>query len=157
MANSTPKHQRLLQNDVKAVNEVVADGIKAWGLSQRLYRLSIPAYQYQPADWIDHEFYGALCPNLCAVVVLTESLSEHSDLGRITVIHGLYVSRARQSRGMGRALVETASKWAQTHDTMGLYVKAHASAVPFFQHLGFSQLPILDLERDYPHRLWRPF
>lgn len=157
MANSKPKHQRLSQQALPAVNAVVADSIYAWGLTDRLYRLSVPAYQYSPSDWIDHQFYGVFDGELSAVLVLTEQASVAPNLGKITLIHGLYINQAHQGLGLGRGLIETAMQWGQAHDTTGLYVKAHATAVPFFHHLGFQPLPIEDPEREYPHRLWRPF
>jgi hypothetical protein len=34
-------------------------------------------------------------------------------------------------------------------------VKAHESAVSFFEHLGFHRIPVTDEVRDYPYRLVR--
>lgn len=159
MANPNAKHQPISRDAVAAVNQVVADSMRRWGLSDRLYRVSLPAYQYSPADWIDHHFFGIENQTLDAVIVLsildqTSKASEPSE--RITLIHGLYVKSAYQGQGYGRALIDAAHNWARTQTTGGLLVRAHARAVSYFEELGFSQLPICDPERDYPHRMWRP-
>ena len=156
MANPNAKHQPISREAVASVNQVVADSMRRWNLSERLYRVSVPAYQYSPADWIDHAFYGVEDPDLNAVIVLSIIDEVVKVSGRATLIHGLYVKRACQGQGYGRALIEVARAWARSQKTNGLFIRAHASAVGYFEHLGFEQQPVRDPERDYPHRMWRP-
>jgi hypothetical protein len=37
----------------------------------------------------------------------------------------------------------------------GLLVKAQSDAVDFFVARGLQRLPVVDPDRDYPHRFWK--
>lgn len=144
-------------NSIEAINALVADAMKRWELSDRLYRLSLKAYQYTSSDWIDHRFDAWMDDDtLAGIVVTTDALDDdltHRSSGLL--IHGLYVARHHQGKGAGGQLIHTALTLAAAQGVDGCFVKAHETAVSFFQHQGFELLPVVDTARDYPYRLFR--
>jgi GNAT superfamily N-acetyltransferase len=75
---------------------------------------------------------------------------------RALLLQGIYVIPARQGAGIGTRLVDAAVAAAREQRLDGLLVKAQAGADGFFHSLGFAQLPVVNPERDYPHRFWKP-
>ncbi|HWS76690.1 MAG TPA: hypothetical protein VN324_16255, partial [Quisquiliibacterium sp.] len=51
-------------------------------------------------------------------------------------------------------LLQAAAELAVRQGYDGLFVKAQADAVDFFQAHGLARLPVVDPQRDYPHRFW---
>jgi Predicted acetyltransferase len=144
-------------HSIEGVNAVVADAMKPWELSDRLYRLSLKAYQYTPSDWIDHRF-DALCDDdtLVGILVTTDALDDDlTHRPRGLLIQGLYVVRHHQGQGAGGQLIHAALTQAKAQGADGCFVKAHETAVSFFQQQGFELLPVRDPVRDYPYRLFR--
>lgn len=148
---------QLSDDSITAINQVIESSIQAWQLSDRLYRLSINAYRYSPSDWIDHRFYGLMDQNntLVGVLVFNEDASELPDYHQCLQIHGLYVCQNRQGQGVGSQCIDEAVILTRKLDLNALFVKAHESAVGFFKHQGFNEIPVQDALRDYPHRLVR--
>lgn len=142
---------------VDSINAVIADAMQCWALSDRLYRLSLKAYQYTSSDWIDHRFDAWIHDDiLTGLVVTTDALDDDlTEYAQGLLIHGLYVSRHAQGQGVGRQLVQTALTHAANQGVNGCFVKAHETAVSFFQKHGFELLPVIDTARDYPYRLFR--
>jgi GNAT superfamily N-acetyltransferase len=140
-----------------AINQVLASSITAWQLSDRLYRLSVNAYRYRHSDWIDHQFYGLRNENntLVAILVVNEDSSDLPDDHQCLQIQGLFIAKDHQKRRLGSRLIHEAVQVALDQDLELLLVKAHESAVSFFEHLGFHRIPVTDEVRDYPYRLVR--
>jgi len=129
-----------------------------WDLPERVKRLSLPSYRYQPQD-LDHlELVLALEEGRVAGVAAWEpaAAGEGPADARALLLHGLYVAPERQRSGIGSRLLEAAEVAARGGGFDGLLVKAQRSAQTFFLARGFSLLPVADPQRDYPHRLWRP-
>lgn len=53
MTDRTSAPRRCTTRDLAEVNRVIGSGIDGWDLSERVKRLSLPLYQYQPED-LDH-------------------------------------------------------------------------------------------------------
>ena len=142
---------------LEAINQVLASSITAWQLSDRLYRLSVNAYRYRHSDWIDHQFYGLRDENntLVAILVVNEDGSDLPDDHRCLQIQGLYIRSEDQRRQLGSRLIHEAVQVALKQSLEIVLVKAHESAVSFFEHHGFHRIPITDEVRDYPYRLVR--
>ncbi|MCH1448995.1 MAG: GNAT family N-acetyltransferase [Litoricolaceae bacterium] len=142
---------------LEAINQVLASSITAWQLSDRLYRLSVNAYRYRHSDWIDHQFYGLRDENntLVAILVVNEDGSDLPDDHRCLQIQGLFIRSEDQRRQLGSRLIHEAVQVALKQSLEIVLVKAHESAVSFFEHHGFHRIPITDEVRDYPYRLVR--
>ncbi|MDG1156580.1 MAG: GNAT family N-acetyltransferase [Litorivicinaceae bacterium] len=142
---------------LEAINQVLASSITAWQLSDRLYRLSVNAYRYRHSDWIDHQFYGLRDENntLVAILVVNEDGSDLADDHRCLQIQGLFIRSEDQRRQLGSRLIHETVQVALNQSLEIVLVKAHESAVSFFEHHGFHRIPITDEVRDYPYRLVR--
>ena len=142
---------------LEAINQLLASSITAWQLSDRLYRLSINAYRYRHSDWIDHQFYGLRNENntLVAILVVNEDSSDRPDDHRCRQIQGLFIGKHNQKRRLGSRLTHEAAQVALDQSLELLLVKAHESAVSFFEHHRFHRIPVTDEVRDYPYRLVR--
>lgn len=143
--------------DLPALNGVIERAIASWPLPERVKRLTLPSYRYQPHD-LDHlhlvlaEVAGGL-----AVGVAAWEPAHPRDLPagqRGLLLHGLYVDPDRQRRGVGSRLLDAAATAARAQDLDGVLVKAQAAAVAFFKSRGLQALPVEDPARDYPHRFW---
>jgi len=142
---------------LEAINQLLASSITAWQLSDRLYRLSINAYRYRHSDWIDHQFYGLRNENntLVAILIVNEDSSGLPHDHRCLQIQGLFIAKDNQKRRLGSRLVHEAVQVALDQGLELLLVKAHESAVSFFEYHEFYRIPVTDEVRDYPYRLVR--
>jgi len=142
---------------LEAINQVLASSITAWQLSDRLYRLSVNAYRYHHSDWIDHQSYGLRNENntLVAILVVNEDNSDLPDDHLCLQIQGLFIGKHNQKRRLGSRLTHEAAQVALDQSLELLLVKAHESAVSFFEHHRFHRIPVTDEVRDYPYRLVR--
>jgi len=144
--------------DLAAINAVIERAVMTWNLPERVKRLTLPSYRYQPHD-LDH-----------LKIVVAES-REHGVLGVAAwepagardlpagktglLLHGLYVDPDRQRAGVGGRLLDAALSAAREQGFDGLLVKAQPAAKGFFLARGLERVPAVDLARDYPHRLWK--
>jgi len=142
---------------LEAINQLLASSITAWQLSDRLYRLSINTYRYRHSDWIDHQFYGLRNENntLVAILIVNEDSSGLPHDHRCLQIQGLFIAKDNQKRRLGSRLVHEAVQVALDQGLELLLVKAHESAVSFFEYHEFYRIPVTDEVRDYPYRLVR--
>ena len=137
---------------LEAINQLLASSITAWQLSDRLYRLSINAYRYRHSDWIDHQFYVLRNENntLVAILIVNEDSSGLPHDHRCLQIQGLFIAKDNQKRRLGSRLVHEAVQVALDQGLELLLVKAHESAVSFFEYHEFYRIPVTDEVRDYP-------
>ncbi len=145
--------------DLESVNEIIASCVQGWDLPDRVKRLSMNSYLYQ-ADDIDFlVLYVSEDDNkiINGVIALQYDLSVNlPGKRRGLLIHGLYVSPDSRNQGVGRALTEVAMQRAREQGFEGVWVKAQADANAYFEHNDFEKLPVIDPQRDYPHRWWKP-
>ena len=142
---------------LEAINQVLASSITAWQLSDRLYRLSVNAFRYHHSDWIDHQSYGLRNENntLVEILVVNEDSSDLPDDHLCLQIQGLFIEKHNQKRRLGSRLIHEAAQVALDQSLELLLVKAHESAVSFFEYHRFHRIPVTDEVRDYPYRLVR--
>jgi len=69
-------------------------------------------------------------------------------------LHGIYVTPDQQRRGIGARLLSAVAMAARAQGCDGVLVKAQADAEGFFGSQGLQKLPVLQPNRDYPHRYW---
>lgn len=143
--------------DLPAINGVIERAIATWPLPERVKRLTLPSYRYQPHD-LDHlHLVVAEDAGGTAVGVAAWEPAHLRDLPagrRGLLLHGLYVDPVHQRRGVGSRLLDAATDAARAQGLDGVLVKAQAAAVAFFISRGLHALPVEDPARDYPHRLW---
>jgi len=143
--------------DLDAVNTVIERAVMTWNLPERVKRLTLPSYRYQPHD-LDHlqlkvaERAGA---GIVGVAAWEPANPRDLPAGKTgLLLHGLYVDPAQQRAGIGRRLLDAAVVTARERGFNGLLVKARPEAEGFFVARGLTPLPVTDAERDYPHRFW---
>lgn len=144
--------------DLDAVNSVVEAAVMGWDLPERVKRLSLPSYRYQPHD-LEHLDLVVAVDGECILGVAAWEPAQPGDgpaAARALLLHGLYVAPERQGGGLGTRLLGAAELAARQAGFDGVLVKAQRSAQPFFLARGFALLAVADPDRDYPHRLWRP-
>lgn len=144
-------------DDLAAVNGVIVRAVMTWRVAERVKRLSLPSYRYQVHD-LDHLHLVVAEDALHTIVgVAAWEPATPRDVpggGRGLLLHGLYVDRGHQHRGIGSALLDAATAAAREACFDGLLVKAQADASGFFAGRGLQRLPVEDPARDYPYRFW---
>jgi GNAT superfamily N-acetyltransferase len=143
--------------DLDAINSVIERAVLTWPLPERVKRLTLPSYRYQPHD-LDH------------LKIMVAENSEHGVIGVAAwgpaalrdlpagktglLLHGLYVDPERQRQGVGRKLLDVALRAAREQGFDGLLVKVQPGAEGFFLARGLERVPTENPGRDYPHRFW---
>lgn len=144
--------------DLDAINVVIERAVMTWPLPERVKRLTLPSYRYQPHD-LDHlhivvaEVAGRALPGVAAWEPASARDLPAGKTGLL--LHGLYVDPDRQRAGVGSRLLDEAVGAAREQGFDGLLVKAQPAAEGFFLTRGLERLPTADPARDYPHRLWK--
>lgn len=156
--SATASLRPALVGDLDAVNAVVEAAVMGWDLPERVKRLSLPSYRYQPHDLGHLDLIVAVDgERLIGVAAWEPAPPGDGPAGtRALLLHGLYVAPERQGRGLGTRLLAAAEMASREGGFDGVLVRAQRSAQPFFVAQGFTPLAVADPDRDYPHRLWRP-
>lgn len=144
--------------DLDAINVVIERAVMTWPLPERVKRLTLPSYRYQPHD-LDHlRIVVAEDAGRVPLGVAAWEPASPRDLpaGKTgLLLHGLYVDPDRQRAGVGSRLLDEAVDAAREQGFDGLLVKAQPAAEGFFLARGLERVPAVDPARDYPHRLWK--
>lgn len=145
--------------DLDAINAVIERAVMTWNLPERVKRLTLPSYRYQPHDLEHLHIVVAEDADRTLLGVAAWEPANARDLpaGKTgLLLHGLYVDPDRQRAGVGTCLLDAAVRAAREQGFDGLLVKARPEAEGFFLTRGLTPLPVIDAERDYPHRFWKP-
>lgn len=149
--------------DLAAINAVVERALMSWDLSDRVKRLSLPAYRYDRHDFEALGFRVAVDAADRVVGVAAWDTGHTSGppgagpgVGNGVLLHGLYVDPHWHGRGVGSRLFAAVVDHAREGGHNGLLVRAQSGARGFFEHMGMRPLPATDEERDYAHRYWLP-
>ncbi len=145
--------------DLTAINEVIDAAIMTWDLPERVKRLSLPSYRYQPHDLDTLEIVVAenSAQHIVGVAAWEPANAKDAPQGqRALLLHGIYVTPQKYRQGIGRQLFNAAEQAALEKDYSGLLVKAQADATSFFLAQGMQPLEIENERRDYAHRYWKP-
>jgi L-amino acid N-acyltransferase YncA len=144
--------------DLAAINAVVERAVMTWNLPERVKRLTLPSYRYQPHD-LDHlHVVVAEAADRALLGVAAWEPASPRDLpaGQTgLLLHGLYVDPDWQRGGVGSQLLDAAMSAAREQGFDGLLVKAQPDAADFFLARGMQRLPVINPDRDYPHRFWK--
>ena len=147
-------------DDLGNINDVIAAAMDTWDLAERVKRISLPLYRYQPHDLEHLQIVVAesRASGIVGVAALERApASDFPDEPSTSILHGLYVDPAYHGKAVGSRLLKRIEEIAAATDARGLLVKAQHEAVGFFAHHGFNTLPVEDESRDYPYRLWKRF
>ncbi len=145
-------------DDLEAVNNLIEAAVMGWALPERVKRLSLASYRYDQHDLSFLELAVAERPGPGLIGVAAWEPADPADVPEARaalLLHGLYVRPAQQGAGIGTCLFDAAEQAAIRRGLDGVLVKAQADAAGFFRRLGLEPVPVLDPERDYPHRFWR--
>ena len=155
MIDQTWTIQSATARDLPGINRVITAAISAWTVSDRVKRLALPLYHYELADLEDLEIEKAV-DMLGTIMGVTAwgPAGPEDTLGRQgeAVLHGIYVTPGYQGRGVGKALLEHATKQAERCGYQGFIIKASKDAVRFFEHLGCTREE--DAPNGYPYLFW---
>lgn len=141
--------------DLPAANAVIESAVMTWGVPERVKRLSLPSYRYDVGDLGHLALVGALDPSgrIEGVAAWEPTDPGDSPNGRSTLLlHGIYVRPDLHRRGIGTHLLQAARKAASDGGYRAIMVRANPDARAFFESSGWRPLPVLDADRDYPHR-----
>jgi GNAT superfamily N-acetyltransferase len=143
--------------DLDGINALIGRAVMTWALPERVKRLALPLYHYDPQD-LEHLRILVAEEDAAALIgVAAWEPAEARDCPqgrRGLLLHGLYVDPDRQGLGLGSRLLAAAASAARDQRYDGLLVKAQADAVGFFQARGLEPLPCEDPDRDYANRFW---
>lgn len=142
--------------DLEPINAILEAAISAWGLPERVLRLSLPSLRYDATDLrtmrarllTDH---GAPVGFSC-----TEPAEPGDDTAgrRSLMLHGLYVLPRRQRSGIGTRLLADALALAQADGYTHLETRAWRESNAFFTAHGFVPVEPGESSR-WPRPLWR--
>lgn len=144
--------------DLAALNGIIERAVMTWNLPERVKRLSLPSYRYQPHDLGHLHLVVAedAAREIVGVAAWQEANLRDPPPGkRGLLLHGPYVDSAKYKQGIGSRLLDAALAAARGGGYDGLLVKAQADASGFFAARGMTLLPVENVERDYPHRYWQ--
>ena len=144
--------------DLDGANSVIEAAIMTWQLPDRVKRLSLPSYRYDPNDLVHLTLVGAVDETDSIVGVVSwepASVSDTPGGARSLLLHGIYVKPALYRSGVGSRMLDVAIEAARQGGFDGLFVKANPDAQGFFSANGLQQLSIVNAARDYPYRFWR--
>ncbi len=152
MADRTPIIRTADVDDLPRVNALVARALTTWDLPERVKRLALPTYLYEPEDLASLTLVAAY---LAGTMVGTAAW----EAGRFEAVstlslHGLYVDPRYWGIGVGSRLLEAAEQAAWAQSAAAITVKAQAGARGFFLARGFAP-PEARQGSDYAHLLWK--
>lgn len=142
--------------DLTALNAVVETAVMGWNLPERVKRLALPSYRYQPHDlghlqlWVA-ESHGKIVGVAALEPADSRELPAHK---RGLLLHGLYVHPDYQHQGIGTQLLEHVQQQAAEQGLDGLLVRAQNNAGGFFASHGMELLGGED-DRNYQFRYWK--
>ena len=151
--------RRAHADDLAALNGVVERAFMTWPLPDRVKRLSLPSYRYHAHDLQHLQIVVAQDGQRDIVGIAAWEAADPRDLPdgkRGLLLHGLYVDPPQMRHRIGSRLLDAALAAARQQAFDGLLEKAKAEAGGFFAARGMTLLPVVDPERDYPHRYWQP-
>lgn len=146
------------ESELKVINDIIRACVFAWNLSDRVKRLTVSSYQYNSFDLEHFEIFVAIdaSKRIVGVAALEEVNSLHLPKGQTgLLLHGLYVDTTFQNQGIGQQLLQFSYKRVKSEKLDGLLVKAQVDANSFFKQQGFTHLPVINADKDYPYRWWK--
>jgi N-acetylglutamate synthase-like GNAT family acetyltransferase len=145
-------------NDLKGINQIITACVYSWDLPDRVKRLTLQSYLYDETDFDHLDIFVATDSNNKILGLAALESAQTMDLpGNQTglLLHGIYVDPHYQNQHIGEKLLSLSFQHVKDNHLKGLLVKAQASANSYFGHQGFEHLPVINPDKDYPHRWWK--
>lgn len=146
------------KSDLDSINKLIASAIMAWDLPERVKRLTTPSYFYNELDLTHMQIMVAENDKQQIIGVAAWEDAKLEDLPESKsglLLHGIFVAREQQKKGIGSKLFAYAEQAAKKENRDGLLVKAQNDAIDFFLSQGMSKLNVIDSDRDYKNRFWK--
>lgn len=149
--------RRAIDVDLGTVNAVIERAVMTWKLPERVKRLAMPSYCYAEYDL---KYLHIVVAEDSAIGIVGVAAWEPAAVHdcpqgcRGLQLHGIYVEPNHQLRGVGARLLCAAGTAAREEGYDGLLVKVQADAEGFFGSQRLQKLPVVQPDRDYPHRFW---
>jgi GNAT superfamily N-acetyltransferase len=143
--------------DLGAVNALIERAVMTWNLPERVKRLAMPGYFYAGCDLKHLQVVVAedSAIGVVGVAAWEPAVARECPQGlRGLQLHGIYVRPDQQRLGIGARLLSAVAMAARAQGLDGVMVKAQADAEGFFGAQGLQKLPVMQPDRDYPHRYW---
>jgi len=143
--------------DLGGVNALIERAVMTWKLPERVKRLAMPSYFYTGCDLKYQQVVVAedSANGVVGVAAWESAVEGDCPQGlRGLQLHGIYVTPDQYRRGIGARLLSAVAMAARAQGCDGVLVKAQADAEDFFASQGLRKLPVLQPDRDYPHRYW---
>ena len=146
-------------DDLSTVNAIVDGAIDTWQLPERVRRLSAPSLRYGRVDLSHMEIL--LAEDETGQAVGAAAL-EHADAVdtpeacSALLLHGLYVTPARQRRGVGASMVCHVMGIARARGVEGVSTRVWRESEAFFVALGFAAFGDAAKASRHPRRMWKP-
>jgi len=140
-----------------AINAIIEAAVMNWRLPERVKRLAMSSYRYSLDDLTHLDIIVAEIDHTLVGVAAYEPADKADlpDVNQGLLLHGLYVHPDYQHQGIGTRLLQAIEQQVISRHLDGLLVKAHSSAIGFFEAQGLIPLPSTNPERDYQHRYWK--
>jgi GNAT superfamily N-acetyltransferase len=141
--------------DLGTVNAVVERAVMNWKLPERVKRLAMPSYFYTAYDLNCQQVVVAedSAIGVVGLAAWEPAVARDCPQGhRWLQLHGIYVKPDQQRHGIGSRLLSAVAMAARAQGCDGVLVKAQVDAEGFFGSQGLQKLPVLQPDRDYPHR-----
>jgi len=156
-SSSQPELRPAIDADLSTVNAVIERAVMTWKLPERVKRLAMPSYFYTGFDLKYQQVVVAedSANGVVGVAAWEAAVERDCPQGRRGLqLHGIYVTPDQQRHGIGARLLSAVAMAARAQGCDGVLVKAQADAEGFFGSPGLQKLPVLQPDRDYPHRYW---
>lgn len=125
--------------DLPEINGVIAQAVMQWDLPERVKRLSIQSFSYDPVDFSHFEMMvaaGSTAPE-DPPLILGLCAWDMTEAPDVALIHGLFVKPEFQRQSIGTTLLHALEEKLKTQGVKTLSVKAQKDAVNFFLRQGF--------------------
>lgn len=132
------------ENDLQAINSVIAAAVMSWPLAERVKRLSVNVLTYDETDFSHYDMYIATKNNGVVGVIAWDP--NHPD----NLLHGIYITPAEQQNGLGQQLLSHIFDLARGLGKESVIIKAERISCSYFEHLGLQKVTSERLN-NYPY------
>lgn len=146
------------ESELKVINDIIKACVFAWNLPDRVKRLTFGSYQYNRYDLEHFDIFVSInaSKQIVGVAALEAINTIELPEGQTgLLLHGLYVDPEFQNQTIGQQLLQFSFQRVKSEQLDGLLVKAQVDANHYFKKQGFEHLPVMDADKDYPHRWWK--
>ena len=146
------------QADLEAINRVIESAVMTWHLTDRVKRLSLPAYRYDCMDLVHLDIVLAEDDRQNIIGIAAWEQADAKDLpagNRALSLHGIYVDPSYHQQGIGSKLFRVVEEAICKGGFDGLLLKAQQGSNGFFISREMQRLHVDDPLHQYENRFWK--